>query len=165
MTADAHSKNETSITTPSDTEIRIEREFDAPRELLWEAFTDAETLGAWLGPHGSEMKVEMDPRPGGNYRWIDSSGDGEYVFFGEYREVREPDVLETTFAWENSGYPPSIDRTEFHDLGDGRTKLVTLSTFESKELRDGMLESGMEKGVNDGYDKLDAILARRQGSS
>lgn len=165
MSTDTDTLHKTSITTPSDTEIRIERTFDAPRELLWEAHTDAETLGAWLGPHGSDMKVEMDPRPGGTYRWTGSAGDGEYVFFGEYREVREPDVLEMTFAWENSGYPPSIERTEFHELGGGRTKLVTISTFETKELRDGMLESGMEKGVNDGYNKLDAILADKPGQS
>lgn len=157
--------HKTSITTPSDTEIRIERTFDAPRELLWEAFTDAETLGEWLGPHGHRLEVEMDPRPGGTYRWLDRSDSGEWVFFGEYLEVREPEVLVTTFAWEDSGFPPSTDRTEFHEIDGGRTKLVTISTFETKELRDGMLESGMEIGVNDGYDKLDAIVARRQGKS
>ena len=163
MTADTDASQKTSITTPSDTQIRIERTFDAPPELLWEAHTDAELLAEWLGPHGTEMKVEMDPRPGGTYRWSGSAGDGEYVFFGEYREVREPEVLEMTFAWEGSGFPPSIERTEFIAIEGGRTKLVTLSTLETKELRDGMLESGMEVGVNDGYEKLDAILTRKRG--
>ena len=161
--ADTDTLHKTSITTPSDTEIRIERTFEAPRELLWEAFTDAETMGEWLGPHGHAMRVEMDPRPGGTYRWFDHSEHGGYVFFGEYLEVREPELLVTTFNWEDSGHPASIDRWELHEAEGGRTKLVTLSTFETKELRDGMLESGMEKGVNDGYDKLDAILARRKG--
>lgn len=150
----------TSITTPSDTEIRIERTFDAPRELVWEAYTDPETLGAWLGPHGHTFKIESDLRPGGTYRWEDSFDDQEIVFFGEFLEVREPELLSATFAWEDSGYPPSIDTTEFIEVEGGRTTLVTISKFESKELRDGMLQSGMEKGVNDGYDKLDEILAR-----
>ena len=163
MTTDTDTLHKTSVTTPSDTEIRIERTFDAPRELLWEAFTDAETMGDWLGPHGHELEVEMDPRPGGTYRWFDRSDHGEWVFYGEYLEVREPDLLVTTFNWEDSGHPASIDRWELHEVEGGMTKLVTISTFETKEQRDGMIESGMEKGVNDGYDKLDAILARRKG--
>jgi len=167
MTADVHHKHETSITTPSDTEIRIERTFDAPRELLWEAFTDPELLAEWLGPHSQRMTVEeLDVRVGGSYQYTSHAADGgEYVFFGEFREVNEPELLEATFAWKDSGYPPSIDHSEFQDLGDGRTKLVTTSKFESQELRDGMLQSGMEGGVKDGYEKLDAILARRQGNS
>jgi uncharacterized protein YndB with AHSA1/START domain len=154
--------HKTSITTPSDTEIRIERTFDAPRELLWEVYTDPECMSEWLGPHGHSITVEHDLRPGGSYRWIDRFEDQEYVFFGEFLEVREPELLSATFSWEDSGVPPSIDRMELIELGDGRTKLVTISTFERKEYRDGMLESGMERGVNDGFDKLDAILARRK---
>ncbi len=166
MTADVRRKHETSITTSGDTEIRIERTFDAPRELLWEAFTDPELLGEWLGPHGHTITVEMDLRPGGTYRWLDRFGQGEeLVFFGEYLEIREPELMVTTFAWEDSGVPPSTDRWELHELAGGRSKLVTTSTFESKEFRDGMLQSGMEKGVNDGHDKLDALLARKQGKS
>ena len=156
--------HKTSITTPSDTEIRIERTFDAPRQMVWDAYTDPETLGQWLGPHGHSMTCESDLRPGGAYRWLDRSDHGEYVFFGEFLEVREPELLSATFSWEDSGIPPSIDRMEFIEVGDGRTKLVSISTFESKEYRDGMLQSGMERGVNDGYDKLDAILARRKES-
>jgi uncharacterized protein YndB with AHSA1/START domain len=156
--------HKTSVTTPSATEIRIERTFDAPRELVWEAYTDPETLGQWLGPHGHSMTIESDLREGGSYRWLDHFDDQEMVFFGEFLEVREPEVIAATFAWEGSGYPPSIDRTEFIEVDGGRTKLVTLSKFESQELRDGMLQSGMERGVNDGYDKLDAILARMDAS-
>ena len=154
----------TSITTPSDTEIRIERTFDAPRELVWEAYTDPESMGEWLGPHGHAIAVEHDLRTGGTYRWVDRFDDQEMVFFGEFLEVREPELLAATFSWEDSGVPPSIDRTEFIEVEGGRTKLVTISTFERKEYRDGMLQSGMERGVNDGYDKLDEILARRKQS-
>ena len=159
-------KSKTSITTPSDTEIRIEREFDAPRELVWEAYTEADSMAEWLGPHSSSMTVdELDLRVGGSYQWTaPPEGRRGVLFFGEFRVVEEPEVLESTFTWKGSGYPPSIDRVEFIDLDGNRTRIVVTSTFESKELRDGMLESGMEGGVKDGYEKLDAILARRQGS-
>ncbi len=102
---------------------------------------------------------------GGSYQYTSHSERGEFVFFGEFREVEEPGLLVATFQWKDSGYPPSVDRSEFRDLGDGRTQLVTTATFESKELRDGMLQSGMEGGVSDGHEKLDGILARKRDSS
>lgn len=161
----ADTLHRTQITTPSDTEIRIERTFDAPRELLWEAFTDAELMAEWLGPHSQQMTVDkLDVRPGGSYQYTSHSDHGEFVFFGEFREVEKPRLLVATFEWKGSGYPPSVDSSELQEVEGGRTRLVTISTFESKELRDGMLQSGMEGGVNDGYDKLDGILARKQGS-
>ena len=153
----------TAITTPSDTEIRIERLFDAPRELIWEAYTDPELMAEWLGPRDGSISVEtMDVRPGGKYRYTHCSSAGdEYHFSGEYREVEAPRLLVATFQFEGID-SVSIDRLELEELDGGRTRLVATSTFDSKEERDGMLQSGMEKGVNEGYDKLDAQLARRQ---
>lgn len=153
----------TEITTPSDTEIRIEREFDAPPELIWEAYTDPELMAEWLGPRDGEMTVqEMDVRPGGTYRYTHRSSDGsEHRFSGEYREVEAPRVLEATFVYEPID-DFSVDRLELEEIDGGRTRLVAISTFNSKEARDGMLQSGMEKGVVEGYDKLDEQLARRQ---
>jgi uncharacterized protein YndB with AHSA1/START domain len=86
------------VTTPSDTEVRIEREFDAPRELVYEAYTDPELLTEWLGPRRLTMTVqEMDVRTGGSYRYTHSDAEGSYVFFGEFREVDPPRLLVQTF--------------------------------------------------------------------
>jgi uncharacterized protein YndB with AHSA1/START domain len=152
------------VTTPSDTEVRIEREFDAPRELVYEAYTDPELLTEWLGPRRLTMTVqEMDVRTGGSYRYTHSDAEGSYVFFGEFREVDPPRLLVQTFQWEGNDALPSVDRVEFEELEGDRTQIVVTGTFDSKESRDAMLEAGMEKGVREGYEKLDELLARRQG--
>jgi uncharacterized protein YndB with AHSA1/START domain len=167
MTSDVHELHTTSITTPSDTEIRIERTFDAPRELLWKAYTDPELLPEWLGPRDLTMSVDaMDLRPGGSYRYThrDSAGN-EYVFFGEYREVEPPKLLGRTFEFEGMPGVTSIERAEFEELDGERTKIVVTSAFPSKEDRDNMLQSGMERGVNEGYERLDELLARRPSQS
>jgi uncharacterized protein YndB with AHSA1/START domain len=158
-------QNETSITTPSDTEIRIEREFDAPRSLVWEAYTDPQLLPEWLGPRELSMTIdEFDCRSGGSYRFIHSDAEGNtFVFFGQLREVREPELIERTFAWEGMPGKQSVERAEFEELDGGRTRLVVTSTFDSKEDRDGMLQSGMDRGVNDSYERLDELFARQQG--
>ena len=166
MTNDVQSGNTTSITTLSDTQVGIERVFDAPRELVWELYTDPEAMAYWLGPRGTEMRVEeMDVREGGSYRYVAHSEGQDWVFFGEHRVVDPPKVLEATFAFEGMEGEPSVDRVEFQELDDGRTKIVVTSTLASKEQRDGMLQSGMEKGVVEGYEKLDELLARRQDES
>lgn len=163
MTSNVQELHTTSITTPSDTEIRLERLFDAPRELIWEAYTDPELIAEWLGPRDGVISVEtMDVRPGGAYRYIHRSTAGdEYAFSGEYREVEPPRLLVATFQFEEID-SVSIDRLELEEIEGGRTRLVATSTFGSKEERDGMLQSGMEKGVNEGYDKLDEQLAHQQ---
>lgn len=161
---EVHQRHRTTVTTPSDTEIVIEREFDAPRELVWKAYTDVELLPEWLGPREMTMTVDhFDLRPGGSYRFThrDPSGN-EFVFFGEIRRVEEPTLIERTFAWEGMPGKESLDRAEFHELDGGRTKLVVISVFESKEDRDGMLQSGMERGVSDSYDRLDEVFARQR---
>jgi uncharacterized protein YndB with AHSA1/START domain len=160
MTHTTH--NETTLTTPSDTEIRIERIIEAPRELVWEAYTDPELIAQWLGPRDIAMTdVQMDVREGGTYRFTHARGDETFRFFGEYRELDPPKALEWTFNFE--GFPRgSVDRTEFEELDGGRTRIVTLSTFESKEDRDNMLNSGMEHGVREGFERLDELLAARQ---
>jgi uncharacterized protein YndB with AHSA1/START domain len=167
MNADADARPSTTITTLSDTEVRIERLFDAPRELVWEAHTDPELLCEWLGPRRLTMTVqEMDVRSGGSYRYTHRSGeDGPFVFYGEFREVDPPRLLVQTFDFEGNDLGPSLDRAEFEPVGTGQTRLVITSVLDSVEARDAMLQSGMEKGVNEGYEKLDELLARRRGSS
>jgi uncharacterized protein YndB with AHSA1/START domain len=154
-------QNETVITTPSDTQIRIERELDGPREAVWEAYTNPELIVQWLGPRKFTTTVEtMDVRVGGTYRYISRDADGtEYAFGGEYREVSAPEILECTFVFD--GIPGgAVDRLELHELDGGRTRLVVVSTFATKEERDGMLASGMDSGVREGYERLDELLAR-----
>jgi uncharacterized protein YndB with AHSA1/START domain len=162
MTTHLH---ETLVTTPSDTTIRIERIFNAPRELVWRAYTEPELLVQWLGPRRLELTVEaMDVRPGGSYRWIHRDPTGErYVFSGDYSEVVEPELLVGTFVFD--GWPDSVavDRAEFEDLGDGRTRLVITETFATRGERDGKLQSGMESGMNEGFERLDELLAGRAG--
>lgn len=156
--------HKTVVTTPSDTEIRTERIFDAPPEVIFEFWTDPDLLAQWVGPERLEMTVEeYDVRPGGKYRYVHRDPEGnEYVFFGEFLEIEEPRLLVQTFNVVMEPQPPaSIDRLDLIPLDDGRTRLVTLTTFEAKEYRDGMIQSGMEKGLNEGYDKLDGLLAER----
>ncbi len=163
MSEETNTRHPTTVTTLSDTGVRIEREFDAPRELVYEAYTDPELLTEWLGPRRLRMTVqEMDVRTGGSYRYTHQDKDGSYVFFGEFREVDPPRLLVQTFQWEGNDAPPSVDRVEFEELEGDRTRIVVTGTFDSEESRDAMLESGMEKGVREGYEKLDELLARRQ---
>lgn len=156
-------RNETTITTPSDLEIRVEREFDASRELVWECFADPDLLSEWLGPRGLEIRIELyEFRQGGEWKYTHIDEDGtEYVFFGEFREMREPELIGQTFNFVmDPPIPPAIERLDLFELKGGRTRLVTNSTFESKDLRDGMVQSGMETGVNEGNERLDELLAR-----
>ncbi|TMM26662.1 MAG: ATPase [Actinobacteria bacterium] len=164
MTNEVHERHKTSITTPSDTEIRIERTFDAPRQLVWEAYTDPELLPEWLGPRELTMTVdEFELRPGGSYRFTHRDSEGnEFVFFGELREVEEPNLIVRTFAWEGMPGKFSVERAEFEELEGDRTRIVVTSSFDLKEDRDGMLESGMEHGVVESYTRLDELFERQQ---
>lgn len=164
MSEETNTHHPTTVTTPGDTEVRIEREFDAPRELVYEAYTDPELMTEWLGPRRLKMTVqEMDVRTGGSYRYTHEDEEGAYVFFGEFREVDPPHLLVQTFQWEGNDTPPSLDRVEFEQLDGDRTRIVVTGTFDSKESRDAIIEAGMEKGVREGYEKLDELLARRRG--
>lgn len=161
MTGEADTRHPTTVTTLGDTEIRIERLFEAPRELVWEAYTNPELLCEWLGPHRLEMTVqEMDVRSGGSYRYTHSDGDGSFVFFGEFREVDPPRLLVQTFDFESNEHGESVDRVEFEEVDPDRTRLVITGTFPSAEAREAMLDAGMEKGVAEGYEQLDELLVR-----
>lgn len=153
---------ETIITTPSDTEIRIERVFDATPELLWQCHSDPELLSRWLGPKRLKMRVEeFDFRTGGNYRYTQSDDEGnDFVFFGEFLEIDPYESMTWTFNFVMDPQPPpSIDQIRFETMEPGVTKMVSRSRFESKEMRDGMIQSGMETGVVEGHERLDGVLA------
>lgn len=145
----------TTLTTPSDIEIVMTRLFDAPRALVFRAYTDPAAIPHWWGLRAHVTRVEeMDVRPGGRWRYVqvDEAGN-EYAFYGEYREVAPPERLVSTF--EFAGFPGHvvIDALTFEDAG-GQTRLIARSTFASREDRDGMLASGMERGAVETWDRL-----------
>ena len=143
-------------------EIIIEREFDAPRELVFKAFTDPELYVQWLGPRGFTMTLEtFEPRNGGSWRYIQKDAEGnEYAFHGVNHEVLSPERIIGTFEFE--GLPEKghviLGTARFEELPGNRTKLTSQSVFQSVADRDGMLQSGMEEGVNDSYYRLDELL-------
>lgn len=157
MTTDS---NTSTLTTPSDREFVMTRVFDAPRELVFKAYTNPETISQWWGQRASTTIVDkMDVRPGGVWRYIQRAADGtEYAFHGEYREITPSERVVNTFEFEGMPGHVVLDSATFEDL-DGKTKLTVISLFDSVEDRDGMLESGMEAGANETWDRLAEYLA------
>jgi len=148
------------ITTPSDREVRIERIFNAPRDRVWAAYTVPDQLAQWWG-RGNKLDVEtFELKPGGHWRFVEHSDHGDHGFEGRFREVTPPERLVQTFEWDGMPGYPAINTATFEDLGDGRTKVVSLSQFFTTEERDGMLNSGMEGGLNQSYEALDRLLER-----
>jgi uncharacterized protein YndB with AHSA1/START domain len=148
------------ITLPDDREIRAERVFDAPRERVWRAFTEAGELAQWWG-RGNRLTIErMEVERGGHWRYVEHGPEGDQGFEGRYREVTPHERLVQTFEWDGMPGYPSITTTTLEDLGDGRTRVVTTSFFFTPEERAGMASSGMEEGMNQSYAALDRLLAR-----
>jgi uncharacterized protein YndB with AHSA1/START domain len=142
--------------------IRIIRDFDAPPDRVFNAWVDPELIVQWLGPKSSEIRIDKwDARTGGSYRYA-SVQDGEEVaaFYGSFHEVRPGERLVQTFTWEGMPDGVSLETMTFEDLGDGRTRTIGLSVVDSFEGRDAIMASGMDVGVNEGYEKLDALLAQ-----
>jgi uncharacterized protein YndB with AHSA1/START domain len=151
-----------SVTTPSDLEIVLTRSFDAPRELVFEAHTKPEHIKRWWGPRAFDMPVcEMDFRPGGAWRYVHWADGEEYAFHGEYLEIVPPEKIVWTFEFE--GMPGHV-ATETMTLTerDGKTTITTHSLYPSREDRDAMLQSGMEEGASESYDRLAELLAELQ---
>ena len=152
------------VTTPSDLEIAMSREFDAPRELLWDAYTNPALVSRWLlGPDGWTFRqCDMDVRVGGTYRWVwwkektqTAMGTG-----GTYREVQRPDRLVHTEKFDEpwaSGGGESVVTVTFTER-NGKTTMLMTQRFESREVRDAVLKTGMETGVERSYQRLDEML-------
>jgi uncharacterized protein YndB with AHSA1/START domain len=141
--------------------ITMVREFDAPPDRVFRAWIDPEIAARWLGPNSTTTKISnWDGRTGGNFRYA-SWRDGEEIasFYGSFHEVRPSERLVQTFTWE--GYPDgvSLETITFTELPGGRTRISSLTVVESMQARDMILSSGMEVGVNEGFEKLDALLA------
>ena len=161
MTDGQRTANAAQITTPTDREIRVERIFEAPRERVFAVMTDPELIPEWWGPRRYTTRVDqMDVRPGGDWRFVCRDEDGsEEGFRGSYREVTPPERIVQTFEWEPMAGYVSLETMTLEDIGEGRTKVTTVSIFFTTEERDGMLNSGMEEGLNESYAALDRLLA------
>jgi uncharacterized protein YndB with AHSA1/START domain len=151
----------TSITAdPTVPAIRITREFDAPPAAVFRAHVDPDLVVRWLGPRRLTMTVQRwDAQTGGGYRYTHAGEDGtEHHFFGSFHEVRGPERLVQTFTYE--GFPDlvALETLTLTELPGGRTRLDIFSIGESFETRDAMLQSGMEEGVVEGYERLDEVL-------
>jgi uncharacterized protein YndB with AHSA1/START domain len=152
----------TTVTTPTEREIHTERVFDAPRERLWKAFTDRKQVAEWWG-RGNKLVVEkMEVERGGQWRFVEHGPEGVMGFEGVFKEVTQPQRIVWTFQWDGMPGHELVETLNFEDLGDGRTLVTSNSRFDSKEERDGMLNSGMTEGMNESYAALDRLLARRQ---
>jgi uncharacterized protein YndB with AHSA1/START domain len=151
------------VTMPSDREIAMTRVFDAPRTLVFDAHTKPELVKRWLlGPPGWTMPVcEIDLRVGGKYRWVwRSDRDGSTMGIGGvYREIAAPERIVTTERFDEAWYPGEGLNTLVLIEQGGRTTLTQTMRYESKEARDAVLKSGMEKGVEASYDRLAELLA------
>jgi len=152
------------VAEPGKQEIVITREFDAPRELVFSAFTDPLLYAQWIGPRGLTTKLEkFEPRNGGEWRYISKDKNGnEFAFHGVNHEVLAPERIIGTFEFE--GLPEKghvlLQTARFIELPGNRTKLITQSVFQSVADRDGMIQSGMERGMNEGFERLDELLAK-----
>ena len=156
------------IAQPGKQELYIKREFEAPRELVFNAHTDPEIYVKWVGPRDLKMTIEKwDCRDGGSYRYTHERDGQKYAFFGVNHEVHAPERIIGTFEFD--GLPERghviLGTTEFEELPGGRCRLVHQSVFRSVADRDGMIASGMEHGVNEGYEKLDAYLANSRAEA
>lgn len=147
------------VTTPTDREIRIERVFDAPRDRVWRAFTEPDLVAQWWG-RGNTLVIErLEVERGGHWRFVEHSDQGVHGFEGRFREVTPPERLVQTFEWDGMPGYTVLETVELQDLGDGRTRVVNTSLFFTTEERDGMLQAGMEGGLNESYAALDRVLA------
>jgi uncharacterized protein YndB with AHSA1/START domain len=155
-------KNSTALKAsyPSDREVRTERVFTASRDRVWRAFTDPKQLAQWWG-RGNKVVVErMEVARGGHWRFIEHAPEGLQGFEGRYREVTPMDRIVQTFEWDGMPGHVSVTTMTFEDLGDGRTRITTLSLFHTKEDCDAMIEADMTDGMEQSYTALDALLAK-----
>ena len=159
-------KNQTKIAAEAGRqEIFITREFEAPRDLVFKAFTDPELIVQWLSPCELTVRFEkFEPWNGGSYRYIHTDKNGnEFGFHGVVHDVTAPERIIQTFEFE--GLPETghtvLETTRFESLPGNRTRLIVQSVFQSVADRDGMVQAGMEYGVNDCHKLLDELLAKQ----
>lgn len=148
---------------PNSHSITITREFDAPRDLVFNAMVDPALIAQWWGPRGYENKIEaLEPKSGGNWRFIQTNPDGmEFPFHGVFHDVSRPERIIQTFEFEGLPEPGhvSLQSMQLDALPEDRTKMTSRVVFLTVEDRDGMIQSGMEGGMSEGFERLDEVLA------
>ncbi len=165
MTQEQTAQAKTRITTPAEREIVSERVFDAPRDRVFAAYTDPELIPQWWGPRETTTIVDkMEVTLGGAWRFVHRDEEGnETGFRGTYREVSPPERIVQTFEWEGMPGHVIVETAVFEDLGN-QTRVTATSLFHTTEERDGMLASGMERGLSESHDRLSELLAGTTGS-
>ncbi len=150
------------IAEPGKQEFFIIREFNAPRGLVFRTFTDPDLYVQWIGPWGLITTIEkFEPKNGGSWRYIQKDPEGtEFAFHGVNHEVLAPERIIGTFEFEGLSETGHVilQTAKFEALSGDRTRLTAQSVFQSVKDRDGMLQSDMEEGVNDSYNRLDKLL-------
>lgn len=142
--------------------IDMEREFDAPAELVHRAYVEPELVKQWLGPRQYEMVIDRwDARDGGSYRYVHKDANSEHGFRGVFHSMAIDNMVQT-FEYEGAPGHVSLDTQRIVDIGDGRSRVTSHSVFLSVADRDAMVESGMGDGVEDGYNRLDELLPTLQ---
>ena len=165
MTATRIDRGSTATTTiySEGGDLVYERTFDAPRELVWRANTDADLIPRWWGPRGHTTRVvDLDLRPGGKWRWVstDESGNG-FAFYGEYLEVVPPERITWTFMFDVEGVGPQggPETLYLEETEDGKTRMRAVGHMGSEEAIDAALATGMTEGAIQTWDRLDELLA------
>jgi uncharacterized protein YndB with AHSA1/START domain len=146
---------------PGVPQVFTERTFDAPRELVFRAFIEPDLLVQWLGPRQYTMTIDrFDARDGGSYRYVHADDAGNaFGFHGVFHGEPSPDGFVQTFEFEGAPGNVSMDTLTLEER-DGKTTVRTNSVFQSVEARDAMVQSGMADGMNDGYDRLEELVAK-----
>jgi uncharacterized protein YndB with AHSA1/START domain len=147
------------VTTPSDREIAMTRVFDAPRQLVFDAFTKPELLKRWFGPRGWSLVVcDVDLRVGGGFRFVMRGPDGKDMGMrGTYREIVAPERSVHVESFDD--YPGESQVTAVFAERDGKTTMTATVLYPSQEIRDIVIQTGMEHGAAESYDKLAELLA------
>jgi uncharacterized protein YndB with AHSA1/START domain len=142
--------------------VDIEREFDAPADLVFKAYLEPELVKQWLGPRQYEVILERwDARDGGSYRYVHTDGTNSYSFRGVFHSMARDSMIQT-FEFDGAPGHVSLDTQVIEDLPGGRSRVKSHSIFMSVADRDAMVEAGMGDGVEDGFNRLDELLPSLQ---
>jgi uncharacterized protein YndB with AHSA1/START domain len=147
------------VTRPSEREVRVDRILDAPREMVWRAFTEPDLIARWWA-RGNDMNVErFEVRPGGHWRFVEHAPDGEFGFEGRFGEVEAPARISQTFEWDGAPGHVSLTAVEFQQADPEHTRVIETTMFMTAEDGEEMLSSGMLDGMSESYAALDRLLA------